>query len=103
MRSSDWSSDVCSSDLPRRGSFLKLVLGLIVLLILAMAAILLAQRMHWLPKTLAFSPEKIESGLTSVVLNKQKLVAPEHVDRSEERRVGKECVSKVRSRWTPYH
>src|SRR3546814_12150137 len=25
------------------------------------------------------------------------------VDRSEERRVGKECVSKCRSRWSPYH
>src|SRR3546814_15018075 len=24
-------------------------------------------------------------------------------DRSEERRVGKECVSKCRSRWWPYH
>src|SRR3546814_5587218 len=24
-------------------------------------------------------------------------------DRSEERRVGKECVSKCRSRWSPYH
>src|SRR3546814_2107107 len=25
------------------------------------------------------------------------------VTRSEERRVGKECVSKCRSRWSPYH
>src|SRR3546814_13415083 len=25
------------------------------------------------------------------------------VDRSEERRVGKECVSTCRSRWAPYH
>src|SRR3546814_11162625 len=25
------------------------------------------------------------------------------VDRSEERRVGKECVSRCRSRWAPYH
>src|SRR3546814_18261081 len=25
------------------------------------------------------------------------------VDRSEERRVGKECVSRCRSRWSPYH
>src|SRR3546814_11171837 len=25
------------------------------------------------------------------------------VGRSEERRVGKECVSKCRSRWSPYH
>src|SRR3546814_16289697 len=26
-----------------------------------------------------------------------------HADRSEERRVGKECVSPCRSRWSPYH
>src|SRR3546814_14609742 len=25
------------------------------------------------------------------------------VDRSEERRVGKECVSRCRSRWSPFH
>src|SRR3546814_18653480 len=28
---------------------------------------------------------------------------PLGVDRSEERRVGKECVSTCRSRWSPYH
>src|SRR3546814_19105163 len=28
---------------------------------------------------------------------------PVKVDRSEERRVGKECVSTCRSRWSPYH
>src|SRR3546814_9334466 len=27
----------------------------------------------------------------------------EHIARSEERRVGKECVSKFRTRWSPYH
>src|SRR3546814_1952665 len=27
----------------------------------------------------------------------------EHIGRSEERRVGKECVGKCRSRWSPYH
>src|SRR3546814_11699757 len=27
----------------------------------------------------------------------------DHVSRSEERRVGKECVSPCRSRWSPYH
>src|SRR3546814_15231799 len=26
-----------------------------------------------------------------------------NIDRSEERRVGKECVSTCRSRWSPYH
>src|SRR3546814_11295119 len=30
-------------------------------------------------------------------------VDPALVDRSEERRVGKECVSTCRSRWAPYH
>src|SRR3546814_15583918 len=29
--------------------------------------------------------------------------APATYDRSEERRVGKECVSTCRSRWSPYH
>src|SRR3546814_16105198 len=29
--------------------------------------------------------------------------AAPHVIRSEERRVGKECVSTCRSRWSPYH
>src|SRR3546814_5554026 len=28
---------------------------------------------------------------------------PLDIDRSEERRVGKECVSTCRSRWSPYH
>src|SRR3546814_11033353 len=33
------------------------------------------------------------------------LLAPDadRLDRSEERRVGKECVSTCRSRWSPYH
>ena len=30
-------------------------------------------------------------------------VAIDDIDRSEERRVGKECVSTCRSRWSPYH
>src|SRR3546814_14431920 len=32
-----------------------------------------------------------------------KLAAPLHGRRSEERRVGKECVDTCRSRWSPYH
>src|SRR3546814_15050183 len=31
------------------------------------------------------------------------LALQRQIDRSEERRVGKECVSKCRSRWSPYH
>src|SRR3546814_21164218 len=34
--------------------------------------------------------------------NEPLLIAVDH-ERSEERRVGKECVSTCRSRWSPYH
>ena len=33
------------------------------------------------------------------IIKKYEFVAPDIADRSEERRVGKEC----RSRWSPYH
>src|SRR3546814_4333634 len=67
MRISDWSSDVCSSDLraarsgARRG------------------------RRHRVPAGSARQPRSPCGA------------------RSEERRVGKECVSTCRSRWSPYH
>src|SRR3546814_18197379 len=64
MRISDWSSDVCSSDL-----------GL-----------------HFRPR--AFARQPALSKLRSIV---------DQTARSEERRVGKECVSTCRSRWSPYH
>src|SRR3546814_12756654 len=31
------------------------------------------------------------------------IITPEALQRSEERRVGRECVSTCRSRWSPYH
>ena len=31
------------------------------------------------------------------------IITPKMNDRSEERRVGKECASMCRSRWSPYH
>ena len=38
-----------------------------------------------------------------IVLPGVTLVAPDSHTRSEERRVGKECVQPCRSRWSPYH
>src|SRR3546814_1536274 len=72
MRISDWSSDVCSSDLSA------LDRGRADRIEIETAAIVL----HLDVELRAFAPE---------------------VDRSEERRVGKECVSTCRSRWSPYH
>src|SRR3546814_1200444 len=70
VRISDWSSDVCSSDL------------------------------------------KISNGLNAAsIFRSFQKEAPNIIgkmqiplqNRSEERRVGKECVSTCRSRWSPYH
>src|SRR3546814_7010084 len=65
MRISDWSSDMCSSDL--------------------LESLDRLSRDHadlaWIFRELTFHG----------------------IRRSEERRVGKECVSTCRSRWSPYH
>src|SRR3546814_1134865 len=77
MRISDWSSDVCSSDLHDRD-----IVG---------------------PKLLLqdLDPRNDNALLGDAVV--QKIIQQERITRSEERRVGKECVSTCRSRWSPYN
>src|SRR3546814_16679116 len=41
---------------------------------------------------------KVNQGIRATIINE-----PSMFFRSEERRVGKECVSTCRSRWSPYH
>ena len=40
---------------------------------------------------------------TSQITGAMQMVSASKLTRSEERRVGKECVSTCRSRWSPYH
>src|SRR3546814_14849795 len=42
-------------------------------------------------------------GIDGVALSVPSIVSASGAVRSEERRVGKECVSTCRSRWSPYH
>src|SRR3546814_11359472 len=117
MRISDWSSDVCSSDLltarPLLGSLDQafqyiqefsgfVTPGITIIFLLGL-----------------FWPRATEAGalvgaIASVVLSFvfwfpaewggiASLNAVPFLNRSEERRVVKECVSKCRSRWSPYH
>src|SRR3546814_18285563 len=85
MRISDWSSDVCSSDLLERGQ--------------------LAPVHCKLPFAVAQQAERearfVLNGTTAVERAAQ--VGGLCANRSEERRVGKECVRTCRSRWSPYH
>src|SRR3546814_1530173 len=90
MRISDWSSDVCSSDLKpiieqavEQNPGDPALTNLLFLIQLASK--------DWKGAT------KTGEDLARVD------TAASDTARSEERRVGKECVSTCRSRWSPYH
>src|SRR3546814_12122276 len=100
MRISDWSSDVCSSDLPVRPVTVEA--GRLVarealegLAMLHQKGRLAARRQM----DLAFQADEVvfRGGQGA-----QRQCASAQFLRSEERRVGKECVSTCRSRWSPY-
>src|SRR3546814_14781266 len=99
MRISDWSSDVCSSDLVN-GRIVPLnhapVTGDQIEILTAKTS---EPRRDWLSQG---------AGLLVSARARDKVRAWFHRldhahNRSEERRVGKECVSTCRSRWSPYH
>src|SRR3546814_16329816 len=120
MRISDWSSDVCSSDLQRkRGvalqtSFVRFVeqhggnTGKLRVGLNAVREYALGD--HFYPRRgrgLAVQPRAIADGAPHGFARKFGPAfgggARFKAARSEERRVGKECVSSGRSRWAPYH
>src|SRR3546814_7073646 len=90
MRISDWSSDVCSSDLDEL-SYDKYNEK--------------ADRIFRVVQHGTWSGGEFNLAVTSApYASALKSDYPEVEDaRSEERRVGKECVSTCRSRWSPYH
>src|SRR3546814_14298789 len=85
MRISDWSSDVCSSDLSAAH----------VTRIELVNNRLIPNAMEPRADNARYDKATGESTLFTTSQNP-------HL-RSEERRVGKECVSTCRSRWSPYH
>src|SRR3546814_15828714 len=87
MRISDWSSDVCSSDLQDRGDADRLTRDA-------------AEALARLERDLAASSAALARDEAGRPVLAARLEAAEQ--RSEERRVGKECVSTCRSRWSPY-
>src|SRR3546814_1686443 len=98
MRISDWSSDVCSSDLsavdgtpPGPGTPGLTPLGY------APAVFDVPDR-----PICAHGRTSPASGSGSIRAKRRSLKSPGERHRSEERRVGKECVSTCRSRWSPY-
>src|SRR3546814_18464463 len=104
MRISDWSSDVCSSDLLRALPVLtpsgqQITLGSVATLRITSGPPMLKSE-NGRPSTWVYIDVRGRD-VGSVVADLQDAVAREI--RSEERRVGRECCSTCRSRWSPVH
>src|SRR3546814_14779055 len=90
MRISDWSPDVCSSDLAALPGILMLIPVKDSNALLLLPGLIIGG----IPASIAYGGYKLaQAGARTFA----------HAPRSEERRVGKECVSTCRSRWSPYH
>src|SRR3546814_12850904 len=108
MRISDWSSDVCSSDLPT-ASFFQIIqcvddLGGIFLMAFGrFGPFPFAKQARHHGNSFVtvhcFAPHLMSA---SVPPTPHPPSASRCLGRSEERRVGKECVSTCRFRWSPY-
>src|SRR3546814_16311733 len=106
MRISDWSSDVCSSDLIGRNRFDGTSCDIVKAYLArsgvnytnveaapgTVAVARIGDEVHRAPDPRALTGAARESAIAAF---QQDL-------RSEERRVGKECVSTCSSRWSPY-
>src|SRR3546814_17393164 len=97
MRISDWSSDVCSSDLiavlvtDSQNTHLDAQVTLRKILDALYCAAMQSE------------PQDASHTLRNISFVNAKTPVVRCTVRSEERRVGKECVSTCRSRWSPYH
>src|SRR3546814_15537661 len=97
MLISDWSSDVCSSDLGRDDDLNDWYTNIHIRDALRFRGSITAQR---------FKRSENQVQTLTPDFDWQYLALYDVFDaqrRSEERRVGKECVSTCRSRWSPYH
>src|SRR3546814_19941974 len=116
MRISDWSSDVCSSDLKSSRDVLhddkRVFLSPVIVHGIDQVPKRLGAKVAPPAQSLDVSKRKSRKFRVRVIqkfrtrrrwINEDKLARSRRFLRSEERRVGKACVSTCRFRWSPYH
>src|SRR3546814_15547473 len=102
MRISDWSSDVCSSDLQIRDEIIAAILdgehqaGAMLPSVRRLAC---KRRIN--PLTVAKAYQSLQDEGVAIARRGVGLFVTD--GRSEESGVGTECVSTFRSRWSPFH
>src|SRR3546814_16344413 len=109
MRISDWSSDVCSSDLFHSigltstiacGCFINSLktelVGILDSSLFSAMSVIYDGKPNFPARIYANEEKKLGFFVSELILDPSAY-------RSEERRVGKECVSTIRSRCSPYH
>src|SRR3546814_15892840 len=112
MRISDWSSDVCSSDLKARQPMSSQITAAFVYGSVAKKTdtagsdidlMLVSNELSYgeLFSTLEDAGMMLGRPVNPTILSREEF--DKRIARSEERRVGKECVRTCRSRWSPYH
>src|SRR3546814_20883938 len=113
MRISDWSSDVCSSDLdvapvePRVNQIIALDFNSLLngefatVIIVGVEYQLAIKRLNRQHPTRRYRSGELGRRQRHLLLGER--IGTDRRPRSEERRVGKECVSTCRSRWSPSH
>src|SRR3546814_17922604 len=104
MRISDWSSDVCSSDL--HATRIERVVMVRKLLFLCVSSVALSACQPGLTESAPVmagqaAPITAQERQQGTQANPDLLAGFGGAYRSEERRVGKECVSTCRYRWSP--
>src|SRR3546814_3451522 len=95
MRISDWSSDVCSSDLAAECEALRRPVDAVWNAIRKTGVFY-----HFVPRRYGGLEFDIDSFIDAMLPIAEGCAS---TGRSEERRVGQGCVSTCRSRWSPYH
>src|SRR3546814_19114395 len=102
MRISDWSSDVCSSDLTADLVDVYAALEHVVSLVESRRLDIASVNLSVATSALFSGSCDASPALNGAIDAFRSIIDPLALS-SEERRVGKECVSTCRSRWAPYH